>query len=126
MERPEKQFHLTMHEALLEWKADLEGKHTREMDLLEEKHEREMDLLEGKHQRELQKLRRSLMDTMEDDKAKAVEELSKKDQDEINKLRQQVSLLKNGWKKERQEWQLKKKSLEKDLDPNTSLFNFFS
>ena len=32
MERSEKQFHLTMHKALLDWKAELQEKHEREMD----------------------------------------------------------------------------------------------
>ena len=107
MERSEKQFHLTMHKALLDWKAELQ-----------EKHEREMDYLQGKHQRELSKLKTIMMETMEADKERAMQESRQKDQTEIESLKEQVIMLKKGWKKERQEWQSKKQSLEKDLDPN--------
>jgi Skp family chaperone for outer membrane proteins len=113
MERMEKEFHLKMHEALMEWKVELE-----------EKHEREIDHLEGKHKRELQRLQRTLLNNMEADKANAMEEMRRRDQAEIETLKEQVTLLKKGWKKERQEWQSKKQTLEKDLDP-TSLFNLF-
>jgi hypothetical protein len=112
MERSEKQFHLVMHQALLEWKAELQ-----------EKHERELDQLEGKHQRELAKLKRIMLDTMEADRTEAMEEARRKDHEEIERLKEQVVLLKKGWKKERQEWQAKRQSLEKDLDPN--IFSLF-
>lgn len=112
MERSEKQFHLVMHQALLEWKAELR-----------EKHERELDQLEGKHQRELAKQKRIMLETMEAHKTEAMEESRRKDQEEIERLKEQVVLLKKGWKKERQEWQSKRQSLEKELDPN--IFSLF-
>lgn len=98
-----------MHDALMEWKAELQ-----------EQHEAEMDQLEGKRQRETQKLRRQMKDSIvnKDAAHQAMEEMSRQDQAEIEKLRKQVELLKKGWKKEREEWQDKKKALEKDLDPN--------
>lgn len=106
---PEKRFHLAMNDALMQWKAEVQ-----------EQHEAEIDQLEGKHRREIQKLRRGMTDMIEKDTAhQAMEEMSRQDQAEIEKLRQQVSLLKKGWKKEREEWQNKKKTLEKDLEPTS-------
>jgi hypothetical protein len=110
MQTPEKAFHVTMHQALLKWKAELE-----------ENYEQEMDLLEGKHQREMAKLRRSMMATIEADKAQAIEEMRRQDKMEIEKLREEVNMLKKGWKKDKAEWQLTKTRLAKDLDP-TVLF----
>ena len=48
-----------------------------------------------------------------------MQESRQKDQTEIETLKEQVIMLKKGWKKERQEWQSKKQTLEKDLDPAT-------
>lgn len=109
--RPEKTFHLAVHDALQEWKTDLE-----------ETHERELERMQEKHERELRKMRDKMMASVEEDKVRVIEEMSRKDQSEIAQLKKEIKALKLGWSKERKQWQATKQNLEKDLDPTSWLF----
>lgn len=117
MESPEKTFHITMHQALLVWKKEMEEEHERDMQKLRRKFAENLDAVEQDKVRTIQVVE------MEKDRAiERVHRQAEKDRLELEALKKEVAMLKQGWSKEKEQWALTKKSLAKDLDP--SAFDF--
>ena len=127
----------SVNEALDDWEKSLEAKHQEEMDqlirqMMEEK-EKEMDqlmtqMMEQK-QEEIDQLLKQMMRQKEKEMNKIVETSQRiiaKEIKEKQDLEMQVRMLREGWSKEREEWQAKRQALSKDLDPSAGLLDFMT
>ena len=97
----------SVNQALEEWEKSLE-----------EKHEEEMDQLMKQMMRQKEKEMNKLVETSQRIIAKEIKEKQN--------LEMQVRMLREGWNKEREEWQAKRQAISKDLDPNAGLFDFMT
>jgi predicted nucleic acid-binding Zn-ribbon protein len=116
MESGAHRLHAVMDEFLREYKVELEMKHVEDIEKLAQEAQKHIKRAIEKGREEHEELKERIHHERKENKR--LKEQIHQERKENEKLKEQIHQMSLTWTNERNEWEMKKEAISKDLDPN--------